>query len=45
MLEIIVSVIVYLAGAVSEHETQGAITRGIMYQDGNVTVVECENSK
>ena len=33
MLEIIVSVIVYLAGA---------ITRGIMYQDGNVTVVECE---
>ena len=42
MLELIVTVIVYLAGAITEHETKGSVTRGIMYQDGNVTVVECK---
>ena len=41
MLELIVTVIVYLAGAITEHETKGSVTRGIMYQDRNVTVVEC----
>lgn len=42
MLEIVFSVIVYLAGAISEYESKGSITRGIMYQDGNVTMVECK---
>lgn len=41
MLNVIMSVIVYLAGAISEYETKGSVTRGIMYQDRNVTVVEC----
>lgn len=41
MREVIVSIIVYLAGAITEYDTQGLVTKGIMYQDGNVTVVEC----
>lgn len=41
MLDIIITIVIYLAGAITEHETKGSITKGIMYQDGNVTVVEC----
>jgi len=45
MVEIILSAIIYLAGAISEYESQGAVTKGLMYQDGNVSVVECGKSK
>jgi len=42
MLEIIFTVVIYLAGAITEHETKGAVTKGVMYQDGNVSFVECK---
>lgn len=41
MLELILTAIIYIAGAVTEYESKGSITKGIMYQDGNVTMVEC----
>jgi len=41
MLEIIFTVIVYLSGAISEYESRGAVTKGVMYQEGNISVVEC----
>jgi len=44
VLEIIFTVVVYLAGAITEHETKGAITKSIMYKDGNVTLVECKGA-
>jgi len=43
MVEIILSAALYILGAVVEHETNGGITKGIMYQDGNVSVVECHD--
>lgn len=35
--------IVYLAGAITEFESRGAITKVIMYNDGNISVVECKD--
>jgi len=43
MVEIILSAIIYLAGAITEYESKGAITKGVLYQDGNVTMVECHD--
>lgn len=41
MLEFVLTVAVYLVGAISEYESNGSITKTIMYQDGNTTVCEC----
>lgn len=42
MIEIILTVVIYFAGAITEYETKGKVTQGIAYQDGNVTMVECK---
>lgn len=42
MLELILTAIIYVAGAITEYESKGAVTKGIMYQDKNITVVECK---
>ena len=41
MVEIILTVIMFIAGAVSEYESKGQVTRAIQYQDGNATITEC----
>ena len=41
MVEIIISVILYLSGAVTEYETDGKVTQTIMYSDANSTL-ECK---
>lgn len=41
MLDIIFTVIIYLAGAITEYETKGKVTEVVLYQDGNKTEVEC----
>lgn len=42
MIEIILTVVIYLAGAITEYESKGAVTKAVLYQDGNSTVVECK---
>lgn len=42
MLEIIFSVVVYLAGAITEYETKGKVTEIVLYQDRNQTRLECK---
>lgn len=42
IIKLLITVAVYISGAVTEYKTNGAVTKAIMYQDGNVTVVECK---
>ena len=45
IVELILTTIIYISGAITEYESKGAVTRGIMYQDGNVSMVECGKIK
>lgn len=43
MFEIFVTVVIYLAGAITEYESKGSVTKAIMYQEDNSTICECKN--
>lgn len=45
MLEIILTVVIYLAGAITEYESKGTITTSIGYSDVNQTKYECKEIK
>jgi len=41
MLEIILSIVLAIGGAILERESNGAVTQIIMYSDNNLSVVKC----
>ena len=39
LAELILTIVVYLGGAITEYETKGAVTHNIYYSDSNIS--EC----
>ena len=42
MVELVLTAIIYVAGAITEYESKGKVTQSIYYSDINSTIVECK---